>query len=160
WAASPTLHLITRGNVDKRAYSRDPDRDGSYGALGQYARFFFGANHHEFLAGGRYLAASADREDYSYQGWEASARFLFKLPRGFELAPFAAYTREKYDGPATVLERKDRADKRLRLGSGLTWRVNESWALEASYQHTVNRSTSDLYDYRQHYVNIGAVWSF
>jgi tetratricopeptide (TPR) repeat protein len=160
WAASPALHMITKGGIDKREYSRDRKRNGAYGWIGEYARIFFGADNHEFIAGGRWLSSSADRHAYSYDGWEASARLLFKLPLGFELAPFTAYTAEFYEGPATVLERKKRRDERLRLGSGLTYRIDESWSLELNYQYSNNNSTSNLYDYDQHYVSTGVAWSF
>jgi hypothetical protein len=59
-----------------------------------------------------------------------------------------------------VLEMENREDERLRLGYGLTYRINESWSLESSYQYTVNKSTSSLYDYKQHYVSAGVAWSF
>jgi hypothetical protein len=32
--------------------------------------------------------------------------------------------------------------------------------VEASYQYTVNESTSSLYDYTQHLVSTGVAWSF
>jgi hypothetical protein len=160
WAAVPALHLVTKGGIDKREYSRDHKRDGVYGWIGEYARVFFGEDNHEFLVGGRWLGASADRHDYSYDGWETSARLLFKLPFGFELAPFTSYTAEFYEGPATVPERKKRRDERLRLGGGLTWRIDEAWSLECSWQYSKNNSTSNLHDYKQHYVGTGVAWSF
>jgi hypothetical protein len=160
WAATPGLHLLARGGLDRRVYSRDPGRNGVYGWAGGYLRFFFGAGNHEFLAGGRFLGASAERNAYGYSGWEATARILFKLPYGFELAPSAAYVRENYNGPATILEAEDRRDERLRLGGLLTYRINESWSLELSYQYAKNNSNSDLYDYAQHYVSSGIAWNF
>ena len=160
WAATPAVHLISKGGIDRRVYSRDSARNGAYGWIGEYARFFFGADNHEFLVGGRFLGASADRSDCGYAGWEGTARLLFKLPYGFELAPFAAYTWENYNGPATALEDKDRRDERLRLGSGLTYRIDESWALEFNYQYSRNNSTSNRYDYKQHYISAGVAWSF
>jgi hypothetical protein len=160
WATHPAVHLITKGGIDRRVYSRDPERNGAYGWIGEYARLLFGADNHEFLVGGRFLGASADRNEYGYTGWECTARLLFKLPYGFELAPFAAYTWENYNGPATVLETKDRRDERLRLGTGLTYRIDESWSLEFTYQYSKNNSTSDLYDYKQHYVSTGIAWNF
>ncbi|MDR1124854.1 MAG: surface lipoprotein assembly modifier, partial [Deltaproteobacteria bacterium] len=131
-----------------------------YGWIGAYARFFFGVDNHEFLMGGRFLGADAERSAYGYTGWESTARLLFKLPCGFDLAPFAAYTWENYNGPATVLESGDRRDERLRLGSALIWRIDEAWSLELNYQYGKNDSTSDLYDYKQHYLSLGVAWSF
>jgi hypothetical protein len=84
--------------------------NGAYGWIGEYVRFFFGADNHELLVGGRFLGASADRNDYGYSGWEGTARLRFKLPCGFELASFASCTRENYNGPATVLETRERRD--------------------------------------------------
>jgi tetratricopeptide (TPR) repeat protein len=160
WAATPSFHLITKGGIDRRTYSRDHGRNGTYGWIGEYARLFFGAGNHEFIAGGRFFSASANKSDYGYDGWEGTARFLFKLPYGFELAPFAAYTRENYHGPATALESRDRRDERLRLGSALSYRIDESWSLEFNYQYSKNNSTSNLYDHEQHFISAGVAWSF
>ncbi|MDR1242916.1 MAG: surface lipoprotein assembly modifier [Deltaproteobacteria bacterium] len=160
WAATPSFHLISKGGIDRRVYSRDFRRNGVYGWIGEYARFFFGADNHEFLVGGRFLGASAGRSDYGYTGWEGTIRLLFKLPHGLEFAPFASYTRENYNGPATILEIRDRRDERLRLGGALTWRIDEAWSLECNYQYGKNNSTSDLYDHKQHYVSMGVAWSF
>jgi tetratricopeptide (TPR) repeat protein len=160
WAMNPAVHLIGKGGLDKREYSRDSGRNGEYGWLGGYVRFLFGADNHEILAGGRFLSASTGRSMYDHSGWEATVRLLLKLPYGLELAPFASYTWEDYNGPATILERKDRRDERLRLGGGLTWRLDEAWSLECTYQYGKNDSTSDLYDYTQHYVSAGVAWSF
>ncbi|MDR1647503.1 MAG: tetratricopeptide repeat protein [Zoogloeaceae bacterium] len=160
WAATPAAHLIVRGGIDQRKYSLISERNGAYGWAGGYGRFFFGAANHEFLAGGRYLHAATDADTYDYDGWEATARFSFKLPYRLELTPFAAYTVERYKGPATILEAEDRRDTRLRLGSGLTWHINKSWSVELNYQYSKNASTSDLYDYRQHYASAGVAFGF
>ena len=112
------------------------------------------------MIGGRYLGADADKKDYGYNGWESTARLLFKLPHNFELAPFVSYTREAYKGPATALEAKDRRDERVRTGLGLTYRINESWSLEANWHYTRNHSNSGLYKYKQNFVSTGVVWSF
>jgi len=160
WAVTPSAHLIFKGGLEQRDYSRDHLRNGMFGTAGAYGRVFFGADNHEVIAGGRYLGAYADRKEYGYNGWEGTARFLFKLPRGFELAPFVSYTQEFYMGPATALEIDDRQDKRFRIGAGLTYRINESWSLEAGYHYTRNWSNCELYTYEQHFVNTGIVWSF
>ncbi len=160
WAVTPSVHLITKGGIDHRVYSQDRLRNGTYGWAGQYLRLFFGLSNHEFVTGARYLGASADRSDYSYNGWEGSARFVFKLPYGFELGPFVSFTQEYYKGPATVLESRDRKDDRWRFGSTLTYRINEAWAVEASYQYTDNNSRSSLYDYDQHFMTLGVAWNF
>jgi len=160
WAAKPDFHLIFKGNLEKRDYSSNHDRDGVAGSAGLYGRIFLGENNHELILGGRYLRVGADKYDYRYGGWEGTARVLFKLPYGFELTPFVSYTKESYKGPATALETKDRRDKRFRTGLGLTYRINDTWSIEAGYQYTRNHSNSALYKYDQHFVNTGIVWSF
>jgi tetratricopeptide (TPR) repeat protein len=160
WAAAPSLHLISKGGIDRRIYSQDSGHNGLYGWIGEYARFFFGADNHEFILGGRLMGASANDSDYGYKGWEANARFIFKLPYGFEFSPFASYAREKYNGPATALEIEDRRDERLRLGGGLTCRIDEAWSVELLYQYSRNHSISNLYEYEQHYISSGLAWSF
>ncbi|MDR0828397.1 MAG: surface lipoprotein assembly modifier [Desulfovibrio sp.] len=160
YALTPSVHLITRGGIDHREYSRDRHRNGTYGWAGEYLRLFFGSDNHEFMAGLRYLGAAADKTDYSYNGYEASAGFVFKLPYGFELGPNISFTQEFYKGPATVLETKDREDKRLRVGTLLTYRIDEAWSLELNYQYTNNDSKSNLYEYDQHLVTTGVAWSF
>jgi opacity protein-like surface antigen len=166
WAATPAFHLIAKGNLEKRSYVAGNNReaylrDGTAGSAGLYGRVFFGSDNHEFLVGARYLGANAyKKKDYGYNGWEGTARLLFKLPHGFELAPFVSYTQEAYVGPATALEEDKRWDNRFRIGLGLTYRINESWAIEAGYHYTRNMSNSSLYTYDQHFVNTGIVWSF
>lgn len=128
--------------------------------MGEYARVFFGKDNHEFILGGRWLWGSAEKGDYSYDGWEGSARLLFKPFKKLEISPFASYTRENYDGPATVLETDSRDNRIKRAGIGVTYYLTDSWSLEGMYQYTRNASNSALYDYRQHVVSFGAAWSF
>ncbi|MDR1685563.1 MAG: surface lipoprotein assembly modifier [Desulfovibrio sp.] len=159
-AVSPSVQLITRGGIDKREYSRDHLRDGAYWTVGQYARFFFSESNHEFTVGAQYRGSAPQKQDYACNGWEISTRLLFKLPHGFEFAPFASMSRDYYHGPSTALEIKNREDENLRLGSGLTYRINESWSLELGYRYGKSTSTSNLYDYDQHYISSGIAWNF
>ncbi|MDR2489491.1 MAG: tetratricopeptide repeat protein [Desulfovibrio sp.] len=161
WAATPALQLISRGGIDRRIYSRDPDRNGAYYNAGQYLRFFFGeSNHYSLMLGARYTGASANDKDYGYDGWEGSARLTFNLPHSLEFAPFAAFSQEFYNGPATALEMERRRDDKRRMGASLTWRLTESWSVETVYQCVKNDSRSALYDYAQHMVSAGVAWSF
>ena len=159
-AVRSDIQLITRAGIDQRAYSIDNYRNGQYWQIGQYVRFLFGEQNHEFVVGGRYTGGAADRNNYSYDGWEGSLRFGFKLPHQFELAPFVSFAQEYYKGPATALETKDRRDDRLRVGTTLTYNINEAWSVEASYQYTDTYSTSSLYKYNQHIISTGIAWSF
>ncbi|MDL2272776.1 tetratricopeptide repeat protein, partial [Desulfovibrio sp. OttesenSCG-928-I05] len=143
YAPTPWLQLISRASMDQRDYVRDRQRNGNYGYAGQYARFFFGENLHEFVVGARYIGGRPERHTYAYDGWELLASFNFKLPYGFELAPSISYTKEYYRGAATVFESKKREDERIRAGVGLTYRINKDWTLESFYQYTNNNSTSN-----------------
>jgi hypothetical protein len=160
WAATPAFQLISRGGIDRRVYSRDPDRNGAYYNAGQYLRFFFGESNHSLMLGARYTGASANGEDYGYNGWEGSANLTFNLPHSLEFAPFAAFSQEFYDGPATALETERRQDDKWRAGASLTWRLTESWSVETVYQYVKNDSRSALSNYAQHAVSAGVVWSF
>lgn len=160
WAVTPKTHLITRGGIDQRVYSQDQPRNGVYGWIGEYLRFFLGEKNHELVLGGRYIGASADKTDYSYDGWEGSARLLLKLPYAFELGPFVSFAQEYYNGPGTALESKSRRDDRWRMGSTLTYRITEAWAAEMNYQYTNNDSNCGLYKYEQHLVTTGIAWNF
>lgn len=160
WAVSPSLQLITRMEISQRVYSRESEYNGAYGALGEYVRLFFGQNHHAFLIGARYIGAWTKEKHYGYDGWEVSARTTLKLPYDFELEPFVSYTQEHYRGPATVLERSSREDRRWRAGVMTTYRFNEAWSAEAMYQYTSNDSRSAMYDYTQNVVSLGIAWNF
>lgn len=159
-AALPWLHLITAANLDWRDYSRSRQRNGIYGSIGEYARFFFGDAKHEFLIGASYLNGGADEKDFRYDGWQGSARFSFNLTYDFTASPFVSFGQEFYKGPATTLETKDREDERWRTGLDLSYAINESWSIEASYAYTDNRSESELYTYDQHVVSMGVAWKF
>ena len=161
WAVTPEWQLITRGTLDSRAYSRDGDRNGAYWTLGQFVRRFVGESNHEIMIGLSYVGGDTpEKADYCYTGWEASARVLLKLPKGFELAPFVSFENDWYNGPATALETSSRLDKKWRTGSVLTWHINESWSIETMYQYTHNSSESPLYRYEQSLVSLGVAWTF
>lgn len=160
WAAQPKLQLITQANLEHRVYSEDFSRNGPYLSAGEYGRLFFGADNHELLLGARYMGGAPKESNYCYDGWEALVKFTFKLPYSFEFAPFISYTEEYYHGPATVLEHKDREDKRLSTGAGITYQINENWAVDLGYQYTDNYSNSNLHEYDQHVVTTGISWGF
>jgi Protein of unknown function (DUF560). len=159
-ALTPSLQLITRGGLEHRSYSEVPERDGTYGSAGQFARVFFGQAGHSLTFGGRYLGGSAKDHDYSYDAVEASVNAAIKVTDRLELGPFATFTREYYDGPATALETKKRKDKRRVAGTTLTYDLSEAWAVELLYQYTKNESDSELYEYKQHTTSLGLAWKF
>lgn len=159
-ALTPRVHLITAANLDWRDYSRGSGRNGAYGSIGEYARFFFGEAGHEFVLGASYLYGGADEKDYRYDGWQGTARFTFKLPRDVTASPFVSFGQEFYKGPATALETRKRKDERWRTGLDLAYAINESWSIEASYAYTDNDSRSSLYTYDQHVVSMGVAWKF
>ena len=159
-AVTPWLHLISDTTLEQRTYTKSGYHNGAFCHTGGYARFFFGDDGHEFLIGAGFVGASAKWRDYGYDGWEGLARFSFKLPYGFTLSPQVSFTQEFYQGPATALETRKRQDDRLRIGADLSYAINESWSIEASYYYTDNSSTCKLYKYDQHLVSLGLAWKF
>jgi tetratricopeptide (TPR) repeat protein len=157
---SGSLHLVTRAGLERRDYVRDGDYDGTYGFVGQYARFLFGANANELTVGARYLWADARTARASYDGWEISAYARFKLKNRWEISPSLAYIEERYGGPATPLEWDDRRDRRWRAGLGAAYRISEAWSAEMNYSYTHNASNSALREYDRHLVSLGLAWSF
>ena len=157
---TPSAHLIADGAVESRSYNRDGERDGTFSRIGGYTRYLFGDAGHEFLIGLGFMGATADVDNYAYDGWQAMSRAVFKLPHGFTLSPHVSYTRESYDGPATTQEICNRRDNRLRIGADVAYAINESWSVEAGYDFTNINSNSSLYDYDRHMLTLGLVWRF
>jgi tetratricopeptide (TPR) repeat protein len=161
---NPTWQLITSGNIDWRDYKRDNRYNGTYGSAGQYARMFFGKQKHEFVFGGRYSFAHADFKDYSYDSLDLYSGWRFKLKNGFELSPSASYVWDNYKGPATFIDyllgTGNRADQRMRLGLGVTYRISEAFSLDGSYNYTRSTSNSALFRYNRHLVTFGGTYNF
>ncbi len=160
YAATPSVHLITEVNIDRRVYSDNTGYNGWYPSVGQYVRYFFGEKRHNVVIGGRYLNGSAKEDNYSFDALEASLAFTFMLPYSMELSPYISYMKEDYDGPATGLETDNREDERLRVGVSFDIPINDMWKVETSYMYTNNHSNSELYDYDQHVVMMGIAYSF
>lgn len=159
-AAQPWLHLITTAGLDRRTYNRSADYNGMYGYVGEYARLFLGEKGHMLLVGARYMGASADNNDYSYDGWEGLARLDLKLPWDLTLSPQVAFSQTFYKGRATALETRDRKDDCLAVGADISYAVTPSWSIEAGYRYIDNESRSNLYDYDRHVISMGVRWSF
>lgn len=160
WALHPRAQLLTRAAWESRVYSLDIGRDGSYWWAGEYLRLFLGKDNHELLAGVRVLGGITTEDDYAYTGWEGSLRLLLKLPWNFELAPFAAWRKENYAGPATGLEQDNRSDALWRYGVFLAYGITPHLQVDVGWQYGNNDSTSPLYVYTQHTVNMGLTWKF
>ena len=160
WAPLPNLHLISRANIEHREYSEEAQRRGPAFSAGQYARLYFGEANHSVMLGARYIGVQPERDAYRYDSLEALLRFDFKLPWGFELSPFVIYAAENYHGPATVLELESRYDNIWRVGTSLVYHINERWDIDVMYQYTSRSSNSELYDARQHLVQMGVAWNF
>ncbi len=161
YAATPKLHLITRGHIENRSYSSNDDYSGWYGSLGQYVRYFTGDAGHNITLGGRYLGGAAKEMFSSYDGYEISLEFVYILPfKDIRLSPYISYGGEYFYGAATVLEEDYRHDNRLRTGLNISIPLGEAWSVEVGYQYMHNYSNSELYTYSQHLINSGISWSF
>ncbi len=166
FAPTSQIHLITQASYDRRNYSKNDAYDGSYLSAEQYARFFFGDGHNATI-GGRYFTNTADNENYSYDGYEASLSLSFDIPQSISsskkpinIAPSISYLSQEYDGPATVFEAIKREDERLRVGLGFTLPITDDWDFELKYQYSKNNSNSELYDYDQHSLMTGFAYHF
>ena len=160
WLATPSIQSITRANWDERDYSQSASRNGSYPAIGQYGRFFFGEANHEIMAGMRISWADTNFKAYDYFAWEPSLRVKFQLPHDVSIAPFVSYKDESYDGPATGLDTQDRSDEQWRFGNAIAWEVARNVTLDLNYQYIKNHSNSELYDYDQHVTSLGVTCKF
>ncbi len=160
WSALPNLQFITRAALEKRFYSLDIGRDGTYWWVGEYLRVLLGASGHEMTLGLRALGSAVDADDYNYNGLEASLRLRLKVTDKFNLLPFASVRRENYYGPATVLELEDRRDTTLRTGLFATYSLTANLQAETGVQYVDARSSSPLYCYRQYTFNMGLAWTF
>ncbi|MDR2142370.1 MAG: surface lipoprotein assembly modifier [Deltaproteobacteria bacterium] len=159
-AVTPNFHLISQLALDWRNYQRNPDRDGTYGQLAQYGRFFFGENAHSLTVGAAYLWGRPERRSLGHYGWSAPVRLTLHPHTDWEISPNASYTAEYYRGPAIILDEKDRRDKRIRTGVDVIYKLTENWRLEFNYSYNKDNSNSPLYDYKQHVVGLGMSWGF
>ncbi len=160
YALTPKIHLITTASLNHRAYSDNSLYNGWYSSLGQYARFFVGNAGHTITLGGRYINASANEDDYSYNGFEASVDFTFILPYNLRLSTYFAYGEEHFNGIATALEEDNRFDQRIRTGASLMIPLSEAWEIALGYQYTNNYSNSEIYSYDQHLSTVSITWKF
>lgn len=160
WAVLPNLQLISRAALEKRTYSQDIGRNGTYWWAGQYLRILLGNSGHEMTLGLRAIGASVDYKDYDYNGLETSLRLRVKLTDKCRLMPFASVRRENYNAPATALERDDRRDLTRRTGIFVIYDLTSHLQVEAGAQYVENQSSSPLYRYTQHVFNMGLAWTF
>ncbi len=160
YAVTPKIHLITNLKTDHRAYSDNSLYNGWYSSAGQYARFFLGDAGHYLTIGGRYLNASTNESNYSYNGFEASLDLTFILPYNMSLSSYIVYSGEYYNGVATALEEDNREDTHLRVGANFMIPLSEAWEIAFGYQYTKNFSNSELFEYDQHLATFTISWKF
>lgn len=160
----PGLDLILRGALESRAYMEYDGKDGLYWNGGIYGRLHFGNSGNTLLAGIKAIGASAEEDRFSYDGFEAIARLDIAVLRKLTVSPFAAWRHSAFHGAATRLSaaygEENRMDDLLMTGIGFTWSWTEHLATEAGWQYIKNNSTTPLYRYDQHQINMGMVFSF
>jgi hypothetical protein len=159
-AVNPRFHLFAVSGLHDRRYSRAVGQTGTYGYIGPYARFIFGEAGHEFTAGGRFISGKTRESRHSYDGFEVSASFNFKVGNGFEISPGVTYTEERFDAPATALEFENRDDRRILWHLGVVYHIDERKSVEFMYQHVSNASNSGIHDYDRDILSLGMVWTF
>jgi hypothetical protein len=159
-AVVPRFHLVTRAGISNRRYVRNMPQTGNLGYAGQYFRFIFGENAHEFTFGARYIDAGADSARYSYSGPEYSAFFNFKIGGNLEISPGVVYAEERYDASGMPWESHNRRDRRVSYNLGITRRVNETASVEFMYQYLDVSSDSAFSSYDRHNASLGLAWIF
>jgi tetratricopeptide (TPR) repeat protein len=159
-AVGKRVHFITSATGDKRDYVRSGAYSGLNLSVGEYARFFLNDAAHNITVGGRYILVGADEESFSYDGWEASVQGGFSLPFGIRLSPRISWTKQSYDGTATVLETENREDSRVGVGLNIGFMITETLFIDAAYQYINNSSNSELYDYERQTLSLGVDWRF
>jgi hypothetical protein len=159
-AVTPTFHLISQLSVDWREYQRNPDRDGHYGQLAQYGRFFFGDNTHSLTVGLAYLWGRPEMNSLGHWGWSVPVRMTVRPNDTWEISPHASIAAEYYKGPAIIFDREDRRDIKFRSGVDVTYKLTERWRIEFNYSYNRDNSNSAFYDYAQHVVGLGMSWGF
>lgn len=162
------LQVLTQGGLEQRDYITENGRDGLYWQAGEYLRFLWGGaesgHSRSFLLGARYLGSGTDKQSHSYDGWEALARLNLRLTEQLELTPFAAYRQLLYHEPATRLEKvlgeQNRCDQTWQTGLFVTWHWTKNLSTDLGWQYLHNDSSSPLYRYEQHLLNMGLTLSF
>lgn len=164
YALLPSLQLIAHGSLDSRLYMQVDGKDGLYWSAGGYARYMFGANRHTATAGIKAIGAMAEKEWYSYDGFETSLRFDIEIMPRLNFSPFFAWRQSVYHEAATRLSKylgeDNRWDNLLMAGCGFTYHWTENVATEVGWQYLNNNSNSAFYRYDQHQINMGMVFSF
>jgi hypothetical protein len=159
-AVTPTFHLISQLSLDWRNYQRNPQRDGNYGQLAQYGRFFFGDNTNSITFGLAYLWGRPNENNFGYSGFSVPVRLTIRPNDIWEISPHVAYTAENYRGPALFIENHDRKDKKFRSGVDVIYKLTDQWRIELNYSYNRADSNSPFYDYSQHVVGLGMSWGF
>ena len=165
YAFRPNIQLVTRAGVDVRTYMENDDRDGNYWYAGTYLRYLWGdTQSNSVMLGGRALGAGARETQYSYEGWEGMLRLNISPVERLDIAPFVAYREQYYHEAATrvsnVMGEDNRHDQTWMTGVFMTWHWTENLATEVGWQYNKNNSNSEFYQYDQHQVNLGMVFSF
>ena len=121
-------------------------------------------NANSIMAGARAIGAGTREDLYSYDGWEGMVRLNLSPIERLDIAPFVGYREQYYHDPATTLSyvmgEDNRFDQTWMTGVFLTWHWTEHLATEVGWQYNKNNSNSEFYQYDQHQINLGMVYTF
>lgn len=165
YALLPKMQIVTRAGVDFRTYTENDKRNGNYWYAGTYLRWLWGRkNTNSVMAGVRALGAGAREDQYSYAGWEGMVRLNLSPIERLDIAPFVGYREQYYRAPATKLSAAKgegkRKDQTWMTGVFFTWHWTKHVATEVGWQYNKNYSNSKFYQYDQHQINMGMVFTF
>ncbi|MEW6219511.1 MAG: porin family protein [Thermodesulfobacteriota bacterium] len=147
WRLASSLFLNGEAALQKRAYSADDDRDGTYGSIQVTPRLFWGDNRYMVQWRLGWAREDARAGHKSWDGPEAAIGLYSHLVADLTGYLQLGFQDVRYDAQDPSFPELQ-ADKRYRalasLASPLPW-----WDLAASlaFQYTRNTSTLDVYDY-------------
>lgn len=155
---SGSLQANTSATVEWRNYYRLDDRDGYTALFSEELKQYLGNGGHNISAGVSASYDNARADAYSGVGVSGAIGGELVLP-----LHVVAYARYRY-ARTTYAEREplapeDRVDAQTQVRVGIGRRTR-SWGVDACYQHTVNDSSFQLYQYTRNVVTISLSGAF
>ena len=152
-------YWITSGTAEYRDYANLDARNSAYLEVRETVRRYFGAARHSLSFGTAGFYEDAETDSYDNGGGEAFLAGEANLAWRSRLYARLLYRGTWYDA-REVLAPAQRRDNEWQASVGLSKQITDRWATDLGYQHTDNRSTFDLYQYKRNMVTLGASAEF
>ena len=156
--------LITQSAYEYRDYDdyyAETAMRGTYGKVGQYVRWQFGAGRHEVLLGGNYFFENAQAKRFDGRGVELLGRVQFNLPWQIKTGLLFAWRGVQYDAPPTIdYGGGKRREDQYRIGVELEKGITEHLSVNTQVQYTDNQSNHSICRYDQWLLTLGLTYAF